>query len=150
MNELRQVLSDLVIQRSKHPRFEGILASIDCAGSARNPYCGDIVCVALRLDTSRTRLNAVRCSVEGCALCKASADLMAECLEGCSVSEVEQFGKDFERLITTGTQSWAEDHPLRSLVIFAALHTVPARSPCAVLPWKAMRQALIPRSDFLY
>lgn len=144
MYELRQVLSDLVIQRSQHPRFEGSLPCIDRAGSARNPYCGDAVSVALRLDVSRTRLRSVRCCVEGCALCRASGDLMAECLEGCTVLEAAQCGDDFQRLITTGTRSWAEDHPLRALVAFAALHAVPARSACATLPWQALRQALSP------
>lgn len=142
MNNLRQVLSALVMTRSRHPRFEGILPRIDCAGSARNPYCGDAVSITITLDATGSRLAAVRCCVEGCALCKASADLMAECLQGKTRQEASQFDSDFQQLLRVGHSAWAADHPLNALRAFAALQAVPARSSCAVLPWQALRQAL--------
>jgi nitrogen fixation NifU-like protein len=148
MHDLRQALSALVMTRSRHPRFEGMLPRIDCVGSAKNPYCGDAVSITITLDATGGGLAAVRCCVEGCALCKASADLMAECLQGKTRQEAAQLDVDFHQLLSTGTSRfWAADHPLQGLCAFAALHGVPARSACAVLPWQALRQALSPTGD---
>lgn len=139
MHDLRQVLSDLVLQRSQYPRFEGILPRIDRAGCAMNPYCGDAVSVAVGLDVAGDRLTALRCCVEGCAVCKASADLMAECLQGRTREETFAIDRAFEQLLQTGEGPWSADYPLMP---FAALHRVPARAACAALPWRALRQAL--------
>jgi len=144
MQELRQALSVLVTKRARSPLFEGRLSQIDRAGSALNPYCGDAVSVVASLDATAARLSAVRCRVEGCALCRASADLMAECLQGRTLLEASQLDADFQRLLATGTCDWSGDHPLHSLSAFAALQSVPARSGCAALPWQALRQALSP------
>lgn len=139
MHDIRKALSDLVIQRSLFPRFEGVLAHIDHSGSAINPFCGDAVSVAISLDSSSSRLHAVRCSVDGCSVCKASADLMAESLQGVPIGEASQLDEAFQRLLHTGELS-----PMisQSLALFSALQQVPARAPCALLPWQAMRQAL--------
>jgi nitrogen fixation NifU-like protein len=139
MYSLRQALSALVIQRSQHPRFEGVLPRIDRAGSAMNPYCGDAVSVAIVLDQASSRLGAVRCCVDGCAVCKASADLMAEFVQGTTLQEASQLDADFQLLLQTGHNGWASEHPL---ALFAALYRVPARTNCAALPWQALRQAL--------
>ena len=139
MRDLRQALSDLVLQRSQHPRFEGILPRIDRAGSAINPYCGDAVSVAVGLDLAGGRLAALRCCVEGCAVCKASADVMAECLQGTTLGESLAIDRAFQQLLQTGAGPWPADH---LLMPFAALHRVPARATCAALPWRALRQAL--------
>lgn len=144
MQELRQALSALVTQRARSPRFDGPLSHIDRAGSALNPYCGDAVSVVVALDAAGDRLAAVRCRVEGCALCRASADLMAECLQGRTLLEASQLDDNFQRLLSTGRWAWSGDHPLHSLSAFAALQAVPARSGCAALPWQALRQALSP------
>lgn len=139
MHDLRQALSDLVIQRSQHPRFEGILPRIDRAGSAMNPYCGDAVSVTVGLDAADNRLSVLRCCVEGCAVCKASADVMAECLQGRTLGESLAIDIAFQQLLQTGSGPWPADH---LLMPFAALHRVPARAACAALPWLALRQAL--------
>jgi nitrogen fixation NifU-like protein len=141
MQGLRQALSAVVIERSQHPRFEGILPRIDRAGSAINPYCGDAVSVVVALDAGAERLMAVRCSVDGCAVCKASADLMAECVEGSTIKESCQMDEAFQHVLRTGEISWPIAHPLAP---FAALHLVPARAGCAALPWQALRQVLRP------
>ena len=144
MQELRQALSALVMQRARSPRFEGPLSHMDRAGSALNPYCGDAVSVVVALDATGDRLEALRCRVEGCELCRASADLMAECLQGRTLREASQLDHDFQWLLSTGTCVWSADHPLNSLSSFGALQAVPARSSCAALPWQALRQALSP------
>lgn len=135
----RQALSELVSKRSKQLRFEGALSQHNCAGSAVNPYCGDAASVAIRLDGSRHRLLAVRCSVQGCAVCKASADLMAEHLEGLSLHQAAQLSGRFQELLRGGPCPMPLDGPL---ALFAALRQVPSRATCALLPWQALTQAL--------
>lgn len=139
MQPSRQALSDLVSERSRHPRFEGPLDQIDRAGSAINPYCGDAVSVALALDPTGQRLQAVRCSAQGCSLCKASADLMAEHLEGLSLEEATQLHGAFHSLLQSDQSPSAMAQPL---ALFASLRQVPSRTACALLPWQALAKAL--------
>lgn len=150
MEHRRDVLSDLVIHRSRHLRFDGALDRIDRAGSATNPYCGDVVTVAITiggLQDSLPKLRFVRCAVEGCALCKASADLMAECLEGCHLSELAPFSTAFEQLLGSNVADGSLPDRLLPLRPFEALRTVPARHHCALLPWRAMDLALTTSGD---
>lgn len=135
----RQRLSELISSRSSRPRFQGRLERIDAAGSAINPWCGDAVTVAVMLDPTRLYLRRVRCSTEGCAVCKASADLMAEALEGSPVSRAREDASQFQLLLETGLSPWPDAH---CLSVFSALYGIPARVRCALLPWHALHQAL--------
>lgn len=139
MQQSRQALSELVIERSRHPRFEGPLDPVHYAGSAINPYCGDVVSVALALDPTGQLLQAVRCSAQGCSLCKASADLMAQHLQGTSLQDAKRLHSAFYMLLQTNLSPRPMGH---ELTLFASLKQVPSRTACALLPWQALGQAL--------
>lgn len=139
MHQSRQALSELVIERSRNPRFEGPLDPVHYAGSAINPYCGDVVSVAVGLDPTGQLLQAVRCSAQGCSLCKASADLMAQHLQGTSLQDAKRLHRAFNTLLQTNQCpiSMAQE-----LTLFASLNQVPSRTACALLPWQALGHAL--------
>jgi nitrogen fixation NifU-like protein len=72
--------SDVIRERWRRPRFRGDLASATATAEDVNPLCGDRVRMQLRLEDGRVR--AARFAGDSCAICTASADVVAELVEG--------------------------------------------------------------------
>ena len=102
-----------------------------------NPICGDRVeCV---LNVSNQKVVDAWIEVKGCALCKASASLLADNLIGSSTDQVSVRAANFlgevERILN-GYSSESEAS------LFDALPSAPARRDCVVLPWQCIQVAL--------
>jgi nitrogen fixation NifU-like protein len=72
--------SDVIRERWRRPRFRGPLEGANAVAEDVNPLCGDRVRLMLRLDDER--VQAARFVGDSCAICTASADVLAELLEG--------------------------------------------------------------------
>jgi nitrogen fixation protein NifU and related proteins len=72
--------SDVIRERWRRPRFRGPLDDANAVAEDVNPLCGDRVRFMLRLDDGRVR--TARFVGDSCAICTASADVLAEMLEG--------------------------------------------------------------------
>ncbi|MBL7235370.1 SUF system NifU family Fe-S cluster assembly protein [Novacetimonas hansenii] len=127
----------LVVERARTPMFGGEVEDAQMRGEGTNPLCGDRV----RLTASMTpggRIAAVRHETRGCAICAASADLMAEHVTGHDPAWVAELGAVFEAMLKTG-------HPVEAagdLAVFAPLHQYRSRIRCATLPWTALTAML--------
>jgi nitrogen fixation NifU-like protein len=73
---------DVILDRYKHPRYLGELDAPDAAHEDVNPLCGDRIRVEVRLDPGAEEIAAVRYRGDACAISLASADLLAEMVEG--------------------------------------------------------------------
>jgi nitrogen fixation protein NifU and related proteins len=71
---------DVIRERWRHPRFRGDLSDATTTAEDVNPLCGDRVRLQLRLEDGLVR--AVRFAGDSCAICTASADVVAELAEG--------------------------------------------------------------------
>jgi nitrogen fixation protein NifU and related proteins len=71
---------DVIRERWRRPRFRGELADANAVAEDVNPLCGDRVRVMLRL--ADERIEAARFLGDSCAICTASADVLAEMAEG--------------------------------------------------------------------
>lgn len=119
-----RLYSDVILERFRHPRYFGELDAPDAAHEDVNPLCGDRVRIEVRLDGGRPpEIEAVRYRGDACAIALASADLLAEMVEGRSVGEAARV--DGERLV-------------------AALQAEirPSRLRCVTLPLDVLRGAL--------
>jgi nitrogen fixation NifU-like protein len=76
----RQLYGDVIRERWRHPRFRGELPAPAVAAEDVNPLCGDRVRMQLRVEDGR--VQAVRFAGDSCAICTASADVVAELVEG--------------------------------------------------------------------
>lgn len=76
-----RLYGDVILDRFKHPRYFGELDVPDAAHEDVNPLCGDRVRVELRLGP-RGEIEAIRYRGDACAIALASADLLAEMVEG--------------------------------------------------------------------
>jgi nitrogen fixation NifU-like protein len=72
--------SDVIRERWRRPRFRGELAGATNTAEDVNPLCGDRVRMQLAVDGGRVR--AARFAGDSCAICTASADVVAELVEG--------------------------------------------------------------------
>lgn len=72
--------SDVIRERWRRPRFRGLLEDADAVAEDVNPLCGDRVRFMLRLEDGRVR--TARFVGDSCAICTASADVLAEMVEG--------------------------------------------------------------------
>ena len=74
------VYSDVIRERWRRPRFRGEVPGATAVAEDVNPLCGDRVRVSVRLEGAS--VAAVRFVGDACAICLASADVVAELAEG--------------------------------------------------------------------
>jgi nitrogen fixation NifU-like protein len=72
---------EVIRERWRRPRFRGELAGAAVVTAEDvNPLCGDRVRMQLRLEDGR--VGAARFTGDSCAICTASADVVAELVQG--------------------------------------------------------------------
>ena len=84
------VYSSVIRERFRRPRLQGALTQPDLAYEDVNPLCGDRVRMQLTLDDGR--VSAARFAGDSCAICTASADVVAELVQGRSRAEAVALG----------------------------------------------------------
>jgi nitrogen fixation NifU-like protein len=85
--------SETILQRFRHPRYQGELEHPHGAHEDVNPLCGDRIRVEVRLDDGAA-VGSVRYRGDACAIALASADLLAEMVEGRPVREALAVDRD--------------------------------------------------------
>jgi nitrogen fixation NifU-like protein len=115
--------SDTIRERWRQPRFRGELPGATAVAEDVNPLCGDRVRMMLRLLDGA--IDAVRYTGDSCAICSASADVLAELIEGRPAAEAAK--------VTS------ED-------VLAVLQADirPTRMRCVTLPFTVLQKALQP------
>lgn len=82
--------SEAIRERWRRPRFRGELPGATTSAEDVNPLCGDRVRMQLKLDDGR--ISAARFAGDSCAICTASADVVAELVQGRSRGEAVALG----------------------------------------------------------
>ena len=77
--------SDVIRERWRRPRFRGELPGASAVAEDVNPLCGDRVRLMLALEGDR--VAGARFVGDSCAICTASADVLAELVVGRSRAE---------------------------------------------------------------
>ena len=113
--------SSVIRERFRHPRFFGDLDNPDAVFEDVNPLCGDRVRMQLRL--ANGGIADARFKGDSCAICMASADLLAEMARGRAIGEVLALGAD-------------------DLLTRLEAKIRPSRMTCVTLPLQVLRGAL--------
>jgi len=144
---MSQALDDLyqevIVEHKRAPRNFGHLAAPTHEARGRNPQCGDDVQVELRLADGK--LQDIRFSGQGCAICMASASMMTEAVLGRDEAAVCELQRHF-RAVLTGQED-PEQAPLGKLASLAGVRRYPSRIKCALLGWHALMHALKEGTD---
>ena len=117
----RGLYSDVIRERWRRPKFRGELPGANRVAEDVNPLCGDRV--RLMLNVQDERVAAARFIGDSCAICAASADVLAE--------------------LVTGRPS-AEARRVESADLLAVLQADirPTRMRCVTLPLSVLAMAL--------
>jgi len=130
-----------ILDHFQHPRHRGDLEGMQAVGRASIPMCGDEVEVGV--GEIETQGLAVRFRGCGCAVCIASASMMAEAVTGLS--------RDRAHELTRAFLGWMLDRVDAGLLMaaapelvetFGAVREAASRARCAALPWGALGDAL--------
>jgi nitrogen fixation protein NifU and related proteins len=113
--------SDVIRERWRRPRFRGELPGATVTAEDVNPLCGDRVRVMVRL--AGDLVEAARFTGDSCAICTASADVLAEMIHGRAAREAAA---------------------LEAADVLTVLQTDvrPTRMRCVTLPITVLKQAL--------
>lgn len=136
MSLMEQIYKEVIIARSRRPRHRGTVDPHTHRQEGLNPSCGDELELTLRVEGDR--VVAAAFTGQGCAISQASADLMAEALEGRTTGEARELSEAFRALLR-GEEGHADLGDLRALEGVRRLH---ARVKCATLPWITLDEAL--------
>lgn len=125
-----------ILDRAKALGRAGRMDAPDKTVTLDNPLCGDRVTLDLKL--AADRIADIRHHVRGCALCQASASLLAENVAGKNINEARAGRAAVQALFAgeTPAPAWS------GLEIFAPVRSHRSRQDCVRLPFEALERAL--------
>lgn len=139
LGELEELYQEVILDHSRRPRNFGELPGASVKVHGDNPSCGDEIHLAIKFDRDGG-LEQIKFTGHGCAISQASASLMTLKLKGKKRAEVEQMLGAFHDLVTTGKNDPPKN--LGDLQVMRGVRKFPQRVKCAMLPWRAVEQAL--------
>lgn len=142
-DDLRDLYQEVILDHGRRPRHGQRLEVSDATADGDNPMCGDRVKVWIKRDDDT--LSRVGFEARGCAISIASADLMAETVQGRTTDGARALFTAFREMARTGrcpTCDAALAEPIERLAPLSGVHEYPSRVKCATLPWHALIAAL--------
>ena len=137
--ELEELYQEVILDHSRRPRNFGVLEKPDVLVHGDNPSCGDEIHLGVQFG-AEGNLQEIKFSGQGCAISQASASMMTMKLKGKSRAEAAEMAATFKNLVTGGTTEPAKK--LGDLQLLQGVRKFPQRVKCAMLPWRAVEQAL--------
>jgi len=138
-SELEELYQEVILDHSRHPRNFGELPDAAVCVHGDNPSCGDEIHLAMKFGAEND-VSEVRFTGHGCAISQASASILTTKVKGKSQAEARSLLRAFQTLITDGSGEIPES--LGDLRLFAGVRKFPQRVKCALLPCRAIEQAL--------
>ncbi len=135
----RNLYQQFILEHAKKPRHRGKTNPIHRYQRGHNPSCGDTVELTVKLSEAGDIIEELKFEGEGCAISIASADLMAETLQGKSVEQALSMVQQFRDMMK-GQSQFAKD--LRKLNALQGVSQFPVRIKCATLCWHTLKVAL--------
>jgi nitrogen fixation protein NifU and related proteins len=139
-DDLHDLYQDIILDHNKRPRHYGALADYTHTAEGYNPICGDKLTIFLVL--KEDRIEAVQFEAACCAICKASASMMAGVLIGKTLVEAEAAFKRVGELLSSELNLEADLSVDGEIAALAGVRKFAARIKCATLPWHTYVAAL--------
>ena len=136
----RQRYQQIILSHARKPQNKGKTNPIHRQNQGENPFCGDKVSLTLMLDETGKKVEDIKFEGCGCALCLASADLMAGAVKGKDISKALLMVEDFRGMVIGETEFQA---PLEKLNIMQSVRQFPMRVKCVTLAWHTLKGALV-------
>ena len=143
MSELTDLYQEVILDHNRRPHNFRVIDEATAKQEGYNPLCGDRLTLYLTLDDDV--IKDVSFQGIGCAISKASASLMTDAVKGKTVAEARDLFEHFHAMITSDTDTVAED--LGKLSVLAGVREFPTRIKCASLAWHTMKAAVASQTD---
>jgi len=135
---LSDLYQELVLEHKRSPRNFGPMESPTHEARGTNPQCGDDVKVQLHIDGDR--IEDIRFTGSGCAICIASTSMMTQAVRKGEIGSALELQERF-RAVMTGKREPA-DADLGKLASFSGVRRYPSRIKCVLLGWHALGHAI--------
>ena len=138
----RALYEEVILDHNRHPRHypKNPHGSTHHAHGF-NPLCSDEVSVHLKVADGV--ISDIGFEGAGCAICMASASLMAEAVQGKPLDEVATlFHRVHHMLAEKGSVEG-----VGKLRVLEGVHEFPMRVKCATLPWHTLQAAMEQRTE---
>ena len=132
---------DMILDHYRSPRHRTPVQDADVEAEEFNPFCGDRVILQLKLDDEE-RVVRVAAHSEGCSIIQATASMMAEALQGKSLSELDDLSEQFRSMLQGQPLPERVDEELTKLKSLTVVRRYPVRIKCALLPWTALEEGI--------
>jgi nitrogen fixation NifU-like protein len=139
LGELEELYQEVILDHSRRPRNFGELPDAVVRVHGDNPACGDEIHLAVKFN-GNGGLEEIKFTGHGCAISQASASLMTMKLKGKSREETMSLLRAFHDLVTMEVND--DPKNLGDLRVMRGVRKFPQRVKCAMLPWRALEQAL--------
>lgn len=142
----------LVEDHGAHPRHAHPLDPSDARADGHNPMCGDRVALTVRYEDAASSVIAdCACRTRGCAICTASASILAGIVRGKTADEAEALFAAFRDACVSGAPladtPMLEPEEREALAALTLIHDSPLRVKCVTLPWHTLHAALTGTSE---
>ena len=139
--ELQDLYREVLLDYFRSGAHKGTLDPADLKAHGINPVCGDEI--ELTMKTAQDgAISAVRFSGHGCVISQASSAMMAEALEGRSVSRARELVAAFKEMMLSKRPLESLPDELEALKSLEGVRKFPMRVKCATLAWNTLSQGL--------
>jgi len=139
MADIDELYQATIVDHDRAPRHAGALADATHTATVDNPLCGDVVTVQARVVDGVVRDIAF--DGRGCALSRAAASIMCTMVRDRDPESVRRLTAAFEQLVQSAPDAAIPDD-LGELRAFSGVRRFRSRRVCALLPFRALMQAL--------
>jgi len=130
---------EVILDHHRSPRGREPLTNPDVTAEGKNPSCGDEVTLQLNFDGDVIRNVGVL--AQGCAISTSSGSMLADLIEGMTVTEAKQVADAFRQVMHG--EEFPADVDLGDLEALEGVQKFPVRIKCAVLPWVTLLDAVL-------
>ena len=138
----KKLYQEIILSHHRAPHHFGPLPAATHRAKLSNPLCGDEVTISALVDGDVVSV----CHFEGhgCALCRASASLLTDAIQGQNRHAIEQLSKLVFAFLQDSADSERDDRARADsgrLWWRCQGAGISPRRRCATLPWEALQQS---------
>jgi nitrogen fixation NifU-like protein len=138
LTKLDQLYRAVILDHSQNPRHKGELKDANARMELRNPSCGDMISVQMKVEDGIVQDMAY--DGYGCTISMSSASMMTEALIGKPVEEAMELANDFYEVVQGKDPE--NKNELGDATMLQGVSKFPTRIKCATISWKAFEKAL--------
>lgn len=138
LTKLDQLYRAVILDHSQSPRHRGTLEDATTQIELKNPTCGDMISVQLKVEEDI--VEDVRFDGYGCTISMASASMMTQAIIGKPVDEAIALAKNFYEVVQGEEPERAKE--LGDATMLQGVSKFPTRIKCATISWKAFEKAV--------